>query len=630
MLIDIASPAENSIKAASTEMSVGSMKSADFETKSPVFITTGSETSQSSRFYSIRCDSAPTSAVIPATNTPSRASSTNQLATALPRKMSRSGSPFQSSIKTSISPSQSILNLSQKGLASTRRQQWETSATNNAAPVSPLRLSRHSGSSTPISRTPTRQSSLLRGLQDSKGDSNRSENAIVRDPTVSGSPSRDLTVKYSNDRKIDAPGVYDQENIDPHHRRVESLLSSAASGSQTSNTSGDNAQEYDSANTRIRRKPAPRISSSFPDRLVRSPSQASTMQSYIMASAVNAGSPFSGSQSSMDTMKRALEGTVATTPAFAASNDRQSNSADSVQALHRNSVPPAEEASQDPFTTPFDLYSGPATASLRSVQELDDLRNGVNKSATDDRTISPNAAAPSTTPLHFETRQLLEAHEEVRVKPLSVRNPDGNEEGKLQHSPSFQPGVDDASYFNYPTGIGISALPVFQEQPTFSLAKTYSDQAAPFTLGGNGFVIPTSPDLNEQTSRGFSDRVYSRSPLSKSPGKGIMGKMVGAAKKVVQTGIKSRTGNLNRLMQSDRLAPIGSSPKHRIKLDESTISLVPSAVQRQEAQELQPHWGQEDYLRQGAIGQRHPVARGGFPVELPPLLRERELPVSNV
>jgi hypothetical protein len=233
------------------------------------------------------------------------------------------------------------------------------------------------------------------------------------------------------------------------------------------------------------------------------------------------------------------------------------------------------------------------------------------------------AVSMSSNTLRFGRCSTPEEMEQLG-RPLSVRNPDPKDEAKIPNSPSFQPGVDDASYFNHPTGIDISAVPIVQEPPAFALAKTYSDLSTPPFLGDE-FAIPTSPDLSEQTSRSFAARAYSKSPLSKSPGKGFMGKMVGAAKKM-----KNRTGNVNRLLYGDLSATTGPLPKQRIDLNEtSTISLVPSAIQRQEQLELQPHWGQEDYLRQGGSGQIDPATQG-FPVTLPPLPKERELPVSSI
>lgn len=570
---------------------------------------------------------APTPAAISPPKTPTRVSSSKRSAATRPLNLSRSGSPCQPSVKSSISPSQSILNLSQKRLTSARRQQWEATSTSDTAPVSPLRFNRRSGSVAPASRTPTRQSSLLRNLQEVTGDLNRDNSVLGRQSVFSGGSSRMSTVKQFDHHRmagLDVLSANDQENVDPQ-QRVADLLS-VADGSQIDNSPVD-AGVIAQSNSKTRRKPAPPLTSSPPSRLIRSASQAPTTQSYAMADAISTGSVSSESPSTVERMRITLAA-GATTPAQPAGRLRGAIEGNSSPTDVQSTDPTPQEAPCNLSTISQYPNSGSTIlASYPEVKKMNDLHSGKDTpGTTTEHYRLPSESAVFMTSIPRGLSRLSEPTEvEQPGKPLSVRNPDVRDEADIADSPSFQPGLDDASYFNYATGIGISAMPVLQEQPTFALAKRYSDSSAPFTLA-NGYAIPTSPDLGEQTSRGFVDKVYSKSPLSKSPGRDIMRKMVGAAKKAVNTGMKGRTGNMNRLVQGDRLVAPGTLPKQTINLnDTSTISLVPSAVQRQEAKELQPHWGQENYLRQGGNGQTNPTQ--GLPVELPPLPKERELPV---
>lgn len=562
--------------------------------------------------------------------TPPRSSSNKLSATIRPLTLSRPGSPFPDSVKSSISPSQSILNLSQKGLASARRQQWEATTTSNTPSISPLRLSRHFGSAAPISRTLMRPPSLCRNPADVKAGSLRSEIVSGQDASTTPASSAILSAKPSDEPQWAPSKVFpvnDQENIDPSPGLGVGFA--ASDFKQSPETARGSAL----SNSKTRRKPAPAVGANFPTHLTRSPSQAGTLQSYVVAAAVNAESGSQGSTgvASIDRMRRTLEASGSTPPAQPASRSRGILEAHSPGTAAQATELTRTESSQKSSTTPCYPTSGSTTLVPTSeVKALSHLESRIGTPVTHGFML-PSTSAISEAPTHLGRGRMAEAeYLEQRASPLSVRNPDPGDDANIAYSPSYQPGVDDASYFSFPTGVGISALPIPQEQPTFALAKTYSDRNPLFT-SGLGYAIPTSPDPTEQTSRSFADKVYSKSPLSKSPGKGgFVGKMVGTAKKVVHTGLKHRGGNVNRLSHGDRLTPLGTPSTQRINLnDSSPISLVPSAVQRQEAQDLQPRWGQEEYLRHAETGRRD-FAMQALRVDLPPVDKERELPVRSI
>lgn len=185
------------------------------------------------------------------------------------------------------------------------------------------------------------------------------------------------------------------------------------------------------------------------------------------------------------------------------------------------------------------------------------------------------------------------------------------------------------SYFNYRTGVELSDAPLPAHSGPFSLAKTYTDWDTPLSSGA--YAIPMSPEMNEgSTAPTATNKLYSSSPLSKSPGKRFVGKMVDVAKKAVPAGMKYRAGNLNRLMSNDRLFLAGSMAKDRLPPHHlPAISHAQSLMERQEVEDLQPHWGNELYgptvPTQETIAASTADLECGFP-EIP---KERELPVSD-
>lgn len=605
--------AQSALQPGASDKSMQSIASLGSRRKSVASERPASKMSTPTRNVS-RHDSSPVLANSPP-KTPSRASSNKQSAVIRQLTLSRPLSPFQAPAENTISPSQSILNLSQRGLASARRQQWEATSKSAVPTISPLRLSKHSGSAAPMSRTPTRPSSIRRNDRQDEADRIKGENFLAKEPMFSEEATRMLSVKNLDKHKTaDSTGVStdNQETISPQRHSGDLLA--------TKDLQAEASPGHALSNSKTIRKPAPPLKTSLSRRSIRSPSQAPTMQSHVTAVAVSGESATQQSTGAGERMKRTLEGSGPPTPAKSGSGSETRNSTVVAPAATdaQNLGARRDKSPLDLSTTPHYPYSGSTT----SPASIPDVNAGHPSSNMDP---SPPTYAPTSamTGLH---RLATSGELEHRTNPLSVRNPDAPDDEELGNSASFEPGQDDASYFNYPTGIGISAMPPSHEQP-FALAKTYSDLYGPI-IPGNGYAIPTSPDLGEQTSRRFTDKMYSKSPLSKSPGKGIMGKMVGAAKRVVNTGIRSRTGNFNRILHGDHL-PLDKAPqKHRINLDdESTVSLVPSAVQRQEAQELQPHWGQEEYLLWGKTAHRDYETQS-FPVDLPPAVKERELPVS--
>lgn len=459
--------------------------------------------------------------------------------------------------------------------------------------IAPLRLGRQSGNTTPTSKHPARGPSLLRNFQ---GGKERQPSAGESVPTglkqTIPSQQDPLPIDFGA-KPFDVFNVFTAqakglENVDPFE--TSRTPSKFSYGSNT-------AKDRDLISKR--RKPVPPMTASL-----RSPSQASTMQTSVTVARVDLNPAVSQSSSLADWLRKTQEAG----PSVLASTSRSLKSGLTNGLLTEKGM--EHGAGKEPKTTTLGLDGSTCTPEIYHGGTHSSPPQESSSAVRDGRT-SP---ATSLTPPHHDT--------------LSVRNPDPNRNGHLSQSPSFQPGIDDASYFNIPTGVGIPAIPAPTEESAFPLAKAYSDLAAPPTLGGQGFVIPTSPDLSGQSKRTFVDKVYSKSPLSKSPGKGFMGKMVGAAKKAVHTGIKGRTGNVQKLMHNEGSAPDTKS-RPRIRLDDgSAISQVPTMAQQQEARDLRNGWGDEIHFRQEAamampIGQQ--VADSDYFrfAEL-----ERDLPVS--
>lgn len=500
----------------------------------------------------------PTTTISPP-RTPTRASSTRT--NALPLSF-RAESPFRHQGNTPISPSQSILNLSQKGIASSRLKQWEGSA---SPEVAPLKLGRSSGSSTTI-KPAARGPSLLRNFQGERHPSAADSTTTGRKQSLglpSGSIMSQLSSRQPSVSTTTRRGV---ENVDPGL-------------SERLSPSTHTATEREFIN-KSRRKPAPPITASLSSRRLRSPSQDSSTQTPVVTR-VNANPAEPGSSSSVG-QPRTLQDEGSVLPVPSRSSDKNSIN-----------VPPTEQTER----------------LLRRQPEVT-VEHGVGsyRSPSAGNAHQQSPASPITGP---------------SIGTLSVRNPDPRRDNIPQGS-LFQ-SQNEESYFNVNPGLGIPfAAP---ESRTFPLAKTCPDSSAPPKFGGHSPVIPISPDLSGQSRPTFADKIYSKSPLSKSPGKGLMDKVVGAAKKV-QTGFKGRGGNIQRLMHNEPHSPEPLT-RPRMNLDRtSTISQVPTAVQRQEERDLQHHWGPERYYIQGGV--TNPVAQpaviNGDPFQATP--RERELPVG--
>lgn len=501
----------------------------------------------------------------------------------------RAASPFQNHVETSISPSQSIANLSQKGLASERRRYWEVSTGGNSPVIAPLRLSRQSGSTTPTSKIPAREPSVLRNFQETKeressaAPSSATEFNKTHHP-VSGSVPIPSGRNVSSAFTIRQKGA---ENVNPSDPSEAPPLSNSNSNTPNGTLSA----------SKPRRKPAPTLKSSPSSRLIRSPSQPSVLQSSVTVAHAHGDLDMPQSQSSMDWMRKPfLAKTMASPP----------------QSQYKDSRT-TKEASLAKHETEWDIYPRKGTVTHAKSALAQERKN---------KEPYYSLSQKSATTAHNGVRQ-TPSFPASTEGTLFVRNPDSNRDSAIHQEP-IRPEEHDNSYFNYATGMPI---PAPQESATFPLAKTYSDLYTPSMLGAQSPVIPTSPDLSGQSRRTFADKVYSKSPLSKSPGKNFMDKVVGAAKKAVHTGIKGRTGNGGRSTHNEELtSEMRSRP--RINLDDaSSTSLVPTAIQLQEQQDLQHQWGKEGYLRheanpngQFAISDEHPFLSNS---------RERDLPVST-
>lgn len=516
--------------------------------------------------------------------TPSRASSHKP--TTVTPSFARAASPFQNHVKTSISPSQSIANLSQKGLASERRRYWEASTGENSTLIAPLRLSRQS-STTPTSKTPIRGPSVLRNFQES-GERELSAASSSATELTKTHHSISASKSVSSDRDVSSASTVRQkgaENVNP----------SDPFKAPPSPNNDPNSSNGKLSARRLHRKPAPTSTSGPCIQLVRSPSQTSVVQSSVTVAHAQADLEMPQSQTYMDWMRKPFLDKSMASPLQSQSQDSRST----------------EEASLAKHETEWDIYPQTGTKKHADSTLAQERKNG-------EPYYSPSQVNATT--VHSGVRQ-TPSFPASTESALFVRNPDSTRDSAIHQKP-IRPEEDDNSYFNYATGMPI---PAPGESATFPLAKTYSDWHAPSMLGAQGPVIPTSPDLSGQSRRTVADKVYSKSPLSKSPGKNFMGKMVGAAKKAVHTGIKSRTGNGGRSTHNEEPTSVMRA-RPRINLDDaSSISLVPTAIQLQEQQDLQNQWGNEGYLRHEA----NPNGQFAVSDEFSSNSRERDLPVSD-
>ncbi|KAJ9108850.1 hypothetical protein QFC21_000170 [Naganishia friedmannii] len=550
----------------------------------------------------------------------SKLSSARERETAPLSILSRTGSPFRETSKTAISPSQSILNLSQKGLASERRKLWEASSVGGGMGHTPLRLHKHSESNAPSRKA------ILGETYENERHLYESDSQPRRESFPSNTatpPIRNQAVKVDSRQPAYAGKQTSQQyNVDVPSDKIY------MDGSWSVNLPPEPLIPSRSFGHISIRKPMPSLMASVSEGFQRSPSHTSSFKDSVTTLPVSALPPTTGRQTSVHQMKRTLCD-AGLSPSWAAKTADANESrgvkdvADEHQVFFSSDDVPYRR--NNPTKKSSDLLG--ATPDRQSTTSEWALGASAGLKAISEPTALNSPSRPELKP---------EAHSNRHVKEHLLANAaDEYRETHFKDSPKIQESTfhqapPDTSYFNYRTGVDLSANSIPDHTAPFSLAKTYTDWDTP--LSSRLYAIPMSPDMNGGgNAPTATNRLYSSSPLGKSPGKRFVGKMVDVAKKAVPAGMKNRAGNLNRFMSNNDRLSFGSpiTEERLLPKQSPAISQAPSMVERQEAQSLQPHWGNEMYGTHGtamwtgetinAFGVDQDVASTETP-------KERELP----
>ncbi|KAJ9104794.1 hypothetical protein QFC19_003935 [Naganishia cerealis] len=511
----------------------------------------------------------------------------------VPSLVLRTGSPFQNPSQTLISPSQSILNLSQKGLASARRQQWEASSM-GVMGQTPLRLyKREASNATSVDAQPITRNIV----SDSSKETDSVKSAFREGETVavqsSDAPNFNLALGESLSMNL----------------RDETLSPSRA------------------ASYKSHRQPVPRLPPSVSGGSTRSPSHMSALKGSVTTFPMSAIPTSTGPIDSVYQMRRRLDNAGRSPSPISKSTTMNGSSGVKDTADHppETSTGKHEEARSRAPDDPS--RSAPILSQATFDQQRPAFDCAVNPPELG--TICERTEDNPFNPL-FRAESIMTAKNGAQMQGYQIHSATSSPLPQLNSLPHIQEpsqyAQPDSSYFNYHTGNDISdASPPLHSAP-FSLAKTYSDWDSPSYAGA--YAIPMSPDVNAGGAIvGGTIRLYNNSPLSKSPGKRFVGKVVDVAKKAVPAGMKQRAGNFNRIIHNDRLTFGGPTSKDRLKSYYSpAMSQVPSMVERQEAQELQPHWGNELYGTMMGTGETKPLPVIFSASEKSLIPKERELP----
>ncbi|KAJ9125201.1 hypothetical protein QFC22_000155 [Naganishia vaughanmartiniae] len=502
--------------------------------------------------------------------------------------LSRTGSPFRETSQTPISPSQSILNLSQKGLASERRKLWEASSIGGGLGHTPLRLHKRLESNAKSSNTILGESSGKERhfdgvIDDSSKDSSASHNVTAMPPFHN----------YAVNADSRQPAYVGDQTSRQHNGVEAPSLKLFKAGALRADLPPEPLVSSRSFGHMSSRQPVPLLMASVSEGFQKSPTCISSSKHSLTTLPVSAEpTAAGGTTESVHQMERTLyDGALSFAPATKTLDSNERGEVKDITNVSQESL------YRDPMQARSDNATNRSSVTLDSTSNRQPrIFKWTASSASAD--LGPNSE-PTAVNSSFHPASKLEAES----------NRHGREHGSSDTNNSYrcsqskdlpairkaasQDDQPDTSYFNYRTGVDLSAASLPDHSAQFSLAKTYTDWATPISTGL--YAIPMSPDMNGGGSApSAGHRLYSKSPLTKSPGKRFVGKLVDVAKKAVPAGVKHGAGNLNRFMHNDRVSFGGSNFKdHHTSKFSPAISQAPSIVERREAQDMQPHWGNE-------------------------------------